>query len=156
MLCQDAMTPNPRTCVTTATLREAARIMGEDDVDFLPVVSPVNQVLVGIVTDHDLCSLVISGELLSPDAFLEEAMTMLPIVCRADDDVRICEELMQQHQLHRIPVVDELGRCIGIIEDADLFWIVAESGLFSKITDLREVQATARNVSAPPTKTAAA
>lgn len=45
---------------------------------------------------------------------------MEPVSCRDGENIASCEQLMQQHQLRRIPVVDGEGRCIGIVSQADL------------------------------------
>lgn len=43
-----------------------------------------------------------------------------PVTCREGENLDNCERAMQEHQLRRIPVVDGVGRCIGIVAQADL------------------------------------
>jgi CBS domain-containing protein len=42
------------------------------------------------------------------------------VTCEPDDTLEFCEELMQENQVRRIPVVDKRGRCIGIVAQADM------------------------------------
>ena len=43
-----------------------------------------------------------------------------PVSCRAEQSLDACEKLMQFHQVRRVPVVDEQGRCVGMLSQADL------------------------------------
>ena len=47
-------------------------------------------------------------------------MTLNPATCREGENVEICERLMQEHQIRRIPIVDADDRVIGIVAQADL------------------------------------
>jgi len=47
-------------------------------------------------------------------------MTLNPVTCREGENVEICERLMQEHQIRRIPIVDADDRVIGIVAQADL------------------------------------
>ena len=49
----DVMTERPRAVTQDTTIREAARLMGEEDVGALPIVGDSAR-LVGIVTDRDI------------------------------------------------------------------------------------------------------
>jgi CBS-domain-containing membrane protein len=42
------------------------------------------------------------------------------VTCREGENVEKCEKAMQEHQVRRIPIVDEEGNCIGIVSQADL------------------------------------
>ena len=47
-------------------------------------------------------------------------MTANPVTCGPDESLEACARIMQEHQVRRVPVVDEQGRCIGIVAQADL------------------------------------
>jgi CBS-domain-containing membrane protein len=42
------------------------------------------------------------------------------ITVAADADVEDCCRTMEQHQIRRVPVVDESGSCRGIVSQADI------------------------------------
>ena len=43
-----------------------------------------------------------------------------PVAVQPDDDVETVVRLMRRHELPGVPVVNEGGRCIGIVTEADL------------------------------------
>ena len=47
-------------------------------------------------------------------------MTPIPVTCQPDSTLEGCEELMQENQVRRIPVVDKRGRCVGMVSQADV------------------------------------
>jgi CBS-domain-containing membrane protein len=51
---------------------------------------------------------------------VEECMTRKAICCGPDDDVEWAMELMREHQVRRIPVVDDQRRILGIVSMADV------------------------------------
>ncbi len=42
------------------------------------------------------------------------------VVARADDDVETLLRTLREHELPGVPVVDDAGRCVGIVTEADL------------------------------------
>jgi CBS domain-containing protein len=49
-----------------------------------------------------------------------DVMTHKIITCRVDDDVQKAVDAMAEHQLRRMPVVDNDYRIVGIISQADV------------------------------------
>jgi CBS-domain-containing membrane protein len=47
-------------------------------------------------------------------------MTNTIIACREDDDMSSAIAAMEEHQIRRIPVIDQGGRIVGIISQADV------------------------------------
>jgi CBS-domain-containing membrane protein len=47
-------------------------------------------------------------------------MTAIPVTCGPQDTLDKCLELMQENQVRRIPIVNNRGRCIGIVAQADI------------------------------------
>ena len=43
---------------------------------------------------------------------------------------------MEQHQVRRVPVVDELGRCVGMISQADLAWTSGKRDLADLVREI--------------------
>ena len=43
-----------------------------------------------------------------------------PVAVRPDDDVESVVRVMRRHELPGVPVVNEGGRCVGIVTEADL------------------------------------
>jgi CBS domain-containing protein len=52
-----------------------------------------------------------------------------PIVTvQADTSLTECLRLMHEHQIHHLPVADELGVLVGMISTTDIFMAVEEAG----------------------------
>ena len=121
MKAKDIMTKNPK-CVTPETsVREAARLMKQEDVGVLPVVErDGSDRLVGIVTDRDIAIRHVAEGHDSSSCPVREAMTSSVRTAREDDDVNDVMDVMGKEQIRRIPVINERGALIGIVAQADI------------------------------------
>lgn len=121
MKCRDVMTENPICCLPEDNVGQAARIMRRERAGSIPVVTDeLKKELIGVITDRDLAYKVV-GE--SRDAMrtqVYDVMTAAAVACRADDDVISALLAMQEHQIRRIPVMDNSGRLVGVISDTDI------------------------------------
>src|SRR6266850_5993643 len=132
---REVMTPDPACCSPTTTLDEVAKLMAHNDCGEIPVVDPADH-LVGVVTDRDIvCRVVAEGK--NPIAYTAETCMSGPVVTvRADARLDEVVATMEEHQIRRVPVVDERESCIGIISQAD----VAREGASRDVAELvREV-----------------
>lgn len=117
---RDIMTQSPAVCTPETHARAAASLMEQNDCGSLPVVENRDSMkLTGIVTDRDL-ALRILGRGQGPDTSIREALTGNVSAVKADDDLDEVERIMSGQQVRRVPVVDDRGRVIGIIAQADL------------------------------------
>ena len=115
------MTSNPTTVETRTDSREAARLMKSEDVGSIPIVE--GDRLVGIVTDRDI-ALRIVGEGKDLDTPVGEIASRDLVTIDPQQSLEEAARLMGQHQLRRLPVVEEDGRLVGILAQAD----IAQSG----------------------------
>lgn len=119
MLVHDVMTRGAVTCRADQTLEQAARLMFDHDLGFLPVVDYTEH-LVGVITDRDIlmASLVRGGGLRGQ--LVESAMTRSPFACTVHDAAAQIEQRMAQQQIRRVPVIEANGRTIGVVTLADI------------------------------------
>ncbi len=121
MNCMEVMTPDPMCCTPSTSIVEAAGMMRDQDVGPLPVVeSEGSKKLIGIVTDRDIVVKLLAQGADMQSATVEQAMTADPVCCRPEDDVHRALDAMSEHQVRRIPIVDEGGAIVGIIAQADI------------------------------------
>jgi CBS domain-containing protein len=118
-LARDVMTTDPACCSVSTTLDQIAKMMVQNSCGEIPIVNTANQPI-GVVTDRDIvCRIVAEGK--HPAAHTAESCMTSPVVTvRLDmplDDVLMA---MEEHQIRRVPVVDEAGICVGIIAQADI------------------------------------
>jgi len=91
------------------------------NVGAIPVVTDhESRRLIGMITDRDLCCSVVADGLDPRGTPIEKSMSVSPVSCREGENLNDCERLMQERQIRRIPIVDGVGRVIGIVSLADL------------------------------------
>ncbi len=119
--CQEIMTENPQCCLADDRVYTIAQRMQSENVGSLPVVeNHQTRKLIGIVTDRDLALLVVGASRDATNTCVSDVMTSDPVACHPDDDLDTTLEVMSNHQIRRIPVVDMEGRVVGIIAQADV------------------------------------
>jgi CBS domain-containing protein len=114
---QEAMTPNPTTIEATTTAQEAARIMKSEDVGSLPIVD--RDKLIGVVTDRDLAIRIVA-EGRGVDTTVGEIASKDVVTVDPEQSIDEAARLMAEHQVRRLPVVEEDGRLVGILAQADI------------------------------------
>jgi CBS domain-containing protein len=114
---RNAMTEDPRSIGTSASVVEAAQLMREAHIGSLPITD--GEQLVGMITDRDITTRVVAEA-------ADLGMTSVGDVCsrdvisvEADTDHEEAVQLMARHQVRRLPVVEN-GRLIGIVAQADI------------------------------------
>ena len=120
-LAREVMTVNPACCTPETTLDEVAKLMRQHDCGEIPVIDPAEQPI-GVVTDRDIvCRVVAEGK--NPMAYPAEICMSQP-VATVSIDAPLAEVVatMEKYQVRRVPVVDEDGRCVGMISQADVAW----------------------------------
>jgi CBS domain-containing protein len=132
MKIQEVMTTDPTWCLPEDPSIQAARIMRERNVGIVPVVkSLTDRRLVGVVTDRDLCLGAVAMDQHPQAVPVQKCMTTDMVACQPDEDILRAADLMEEHQVRRIPVVDQQGILQGMISTAD---ICQRSNLSSDIT----------------------
>ena len=121
MKVREVMTRQPTCCLSHDTAIAVAKILRDEDIGCVPVISDASSAhLEGIITDRDLVCRIISEGLDRRITIIEAFITRNPITCRPEQSLESCENLMQTHRIRRIPIVDDNGRCVGILSQADL------------------------------------
>jgi CBS domain-containing protein len=119
--CQEIMTGNPECCLVDDKVYTIAQRMQSENIGALPVVeNHQTKKLIGIVTDRDLAVRVVGASRDSTNTLVCDVMTSKLVVCHPGDDVNATLEVMARHQIRRIPVVDNEGKVVGIIAQADV------------------------------------
>jgi CBS domain-containing protein len=114
----EIMTPSPRCIGVNDSLRIAASVMADLDVGSLPICGEDSK-LKGMLTDRDI---VVRGIALGMDPETTPAGALAqgkPVTVAADDDVRVALDLMQEHQVRRLPVIQD-RLLVGIVSQADI------------------------------------
>ncbi|HEY2218835.1 MAG TPA: CBS domain-containing protein [Gaiellaceae bacterium] len=114
---KDAMTSDVKTAAPSQSLTDVARLMKQEDVGSVPVVD--GERLVGVVTDRDI---VVRGIADGSDPHAIKAGDIASrdvVTVKPGDDLDDAMRLMAQHQVRRLPVVDD-GHLVGVVAQADV------------------------------------
>jgi CBS domain-containing protein len=134
---KDIMSSTVHSVQSSDTIAIAARIMGEKDVGFLPVLDA--RKIVGVVTDRDIAVRAV-GAGVSSNEPVTSVMTKNAVTCLQDCDIDDALEIMSDEQVRRLPVCGEQNDLIGVVTLAD----AAERDI-----DKREVAETLREICEP-------
>lgn len=121
MRVSEIMTENPVCCTPETSLQEAARIMCDRNVGELPVVESQEGLKpLGVITDRDIvCRSLALGrnplELTARDCMTRSVVSVTPHTSLED-----CVLALEDRRIRRVIVVDEKGRCCGIVSVADI------------------------------------
>jgi CBS domain-containing protein len=115
---RSVMRPAPEMLGTERTAADAAELMERDEVGVVPV-HDERGFLVGLVTDRDLVLRVLARRRDPQEITLGEVATAEVVTVPPDVDVSEARDLMAEHQIRRIPVVEE-GRLVGILALGDI------------------------------------
>ena len=115
---KDAMTSNPKTVTSDQTVVDAARIMKQEDAGVVPIVD--GDRLVGVVTDRDITITVVAEGKDPQSTRVTEIASRDLVTVDPQQDLDEALRLMAQHQVRRLPVVEEDGRLVGILAQADV------------------------------------
>jgi CBS domain-containing protein len=119
--CSEVMTRDPVCCLPNDSVAKAAELMKNENIGSIPVIeSEQSRILVGIVTDRDLALTIVAAGRNARSTPVEMVMTHKVVTRHADDDLQKALDAMAEHQLRRVPVVDNNNKIVGIIAQADV------------------------------------
>lgn len=118
MMVREVMTNAARSIESSAVLADAAEMMRDTEVGFLPVFESGR--LTGVVTDRDL---VIRGLAEGKDpnfTTIREIMTPRTAFVFDDQDVTDAQQVMRENAVRRVAVLSRDERLVGVLSEADL------------------------------------
>lgn len=111
-------------------ISEVAKIMEREDVGCVLVL--YDDKPRGLITDRDIVTRVIAKNIDVDDCTVENVMTESLQTVKETDGIFDCIESMRGAGVRRIPVVDEMGRAVGIISFGDLLKVLSKE--FAELT----------------------
>ena len=115
---REVMTSGPKVVQPSTTVAEAARLMQSEDVGSLPIVD--GDRLTGVITDRDIVLRVVSEGREPTGTPVGEVATPDPVTVDPQQTLDEALRLMAEHQVRRLPVVEEDGRLVGVLAQADV------------------------------------
>ena len=119
MLVHDVMTRGVQWVSPGESIARAAERMKELNVGSLPICGE-NDKLAGMVTDRDITVRATARSREPQTTTVGEIMTPGVVYCFDDQRIEEAAQLMEQHQVRRLPVVNRDKRLVGIVSLGDL------------------------------------
>jgi len=119
MKVKDVMTEQPASVWITDSLATAAVSMWENDCGMLPIVKDGRKV-VGIITDRDICMATAIRNRPESSISVEEVISGTIHAVAPNDDIHKALEIMREHKVRRLPVLDKSGELKGIVSMNDI------------------------------------
>jgi IMP dehydrogenase len=112
---ESGMVINPLTINPGTTLDEVREIKARRQISGFPVVEPGSGRLVGILTNRDV-RFETNGKATAAELMTRDGL----VTVREGVDPRAARDLLRQHKIERLIVVDEAGRAVGLITVKDM------------------------------------
>ena len=115
---RELMTEGPRTATPDDDVATVARWMRDEDAGALPVVE--GERLVGMLTDRDVVVRVVAEGRDPASTRVGEVASRRLVTIDPQQGADEALRLMAQHQVRRLPVVEEDGKLVGVVAQADM------------------------------------
>ena len=118
MRCSEVMKTNIACCSPDDPVVEAATMMRDENVGFIPICDDSRKVQ-GTLTDRDIAIRLVA-ERRGLETPCRDVMTKKSVSCMPEQDLRDALEQMKRHHVARILCVDGAGTLVGVISLSDI------------------------------------
>jgi CBS domain-containing protein len=115
---REVMTPNPCAIDADKPVVYAAKMMKDENVGLAPIVE--GERLVGALTDRDIVMQVVAQARDPQTVTVREVASTDLVTVDPDQSLDEALRLMASNQVRRLPVVEEDGRLVGVVAQADV------------------------------------
>ena len=115
---KDVMTSDPCTIDADKSVAYAAKMMRDEDVGLAPIVE--GDKLFGMLTDRDIAVRVVAEGRDPDQVTVREVASKQVVTIDPQQDLDEALRIMAKHQVRRLPVVQEDGRLVGVVAQADV------------------------------------
>jgi len=116
---RDLMTVLPRTVKLGDSIVDAAKLMRGEDAGVAPIAESDGR-LIGLVTDRDITIRVVAEGKDPGSTKVTEIASQNLVTIDPQQELDEVLRLMAKHQVRRLPVVEEDGKLVGIVAQADV------------------------------------
>ena len=115
---RELMTDKPCSIDADKPVAYAAKMMRDENVGLAPIVE--GDRLVGTLTDRDIAVRVVAEGRDPESTTVREVASTNLVTVDPQQDLEEALRLMAEHQVRRLPVVEEDGRLVGVVAQADV------------------------------------
>ncbi len=118
MKVRDVMHPGVHWVEPITPVSDIAKLMRDNDIGSVPVGE--NDRLVGMVTDRDIVLRVVAENRDCTGMTARDVMSSGIVYCRDNEDLDDAVRIMEQHEIRRLPVINDDKRMIGMLALGDI------------------------------------
>lgn len=118
MQVREIMSNEPKVVPPDCSVPELARKMRDEDLGAVPICD--GDRILGMVTDRDIVTRAVALDKPLKECSARDVMSDKIAYVQADDDVEKAEKTMSEHQIRRLPVIDQNKKLVGMVSVADL------------------------------------
>jgi CBS domain-containing protein len=133
---RDVMTARPRCAAPDTPLSQVAQLMGTQDVGAIPILD--GDRLVGMITDRDIVVRAVAQEKDPRGMPSREISSGELVAVGPDQDLSDALHLMAEHQVRRLPVVDDENRLVGVVSQADIALEAKDQSVGEMVAEISE------------------
>lgn len=149
MQVKEIMKKNPACCMQHTSLEEAVGLMVLHHCHSIPVVENMRNLKpVGVITDRDITYRAIAVQKNPLEMTVKECMTTPCVTVAHQASVEECRWVLEENKIRLVAVVDNQGRCCGVVEYADVVRYATRELEAELVTELSGETASASNFSA--------
>jgi CBS domain-containing protein len=115
---KDVMTSDPCTIDADKSVAYAAKMMRDEDVGLAPIVE--GDKLIGMLTDRDIAIRVVAEGRNPEQVTVREVASQQVVTIDPQQDLDEALRIMAKHQVRRLAVVEEDGKLVGVVAQADV------------------------------------
>lgn len=115
---RDFMTSEPCTIDAGKSVAYAAKMMRDEDVGLAPIVE--GDKLIGMLTDRDIAIRIVAEGRNPDQVTVREVASKQVVTIDPQQDLDEALRIMAKHQVRRLPVVEEDGKLVGVVAQADV------------------------------------
>jgi CBS domain-containing protein len=115
---RDVMSTDPCAIDAERPVAYAAKMMKDEDVGLAPIVE--GDKLVGTLTDRDIAVRVVAEGRDPESTSVSDVASKNIVTVEPQQNLDEALNLMAQHQVRRLPVVDDGGRLVGVVSQGDV------------------------------------
>jgi CBS domain-containing protein len=115
---KDVMTSNPCSIDAEKSVAYAAKMMREEDVGLAPIVE--GDKLIGMLTDRDIAIRVVAEGRNPEQVKVADVASKQVVAIDPQQDLDEALRIMAEHHVRRLPVVEEGGKLVGVVAQADI------------------------------------
>ena len=115
---RDLMTENPCAVDADKSVAYAAKMMRDEDVGLAPIVE--GDKLIGMLTDRDIAVRVVAEGRDPGQVSVKEVASKQVVTIDPQQELDEALRIMAKHQVRRLAVVEEDGKLVGVVAQADV------------------------------------